>query len=157
MCFLVTGAWTRRDLLVSGRVNQYGQIMTQICKFPSFTGFPNLKPHPLENSHLSLGMRWWKVSFKSRSPSDLQGCGEKKSREGLGFVKWVFPKIMVPPNHPFVHRVFHYFHHPFWGVFPLFLVQHPKCLWFLLTLVVTESTFEDVFFSVFLIKKWVRF
>ena len=22
----------------------------------------------------------------------------------------MFPKIMVPPNHPFVHRVFHYFH-----------------------------------------------
>ena len=21
---------------------------------------------------------------------------------------WVFPKIMVPPNHPFLHRVFHY-------------------------------------------------
>ena len=31
----------------------------------------------------------------------------------------------VPPNHPFVHRVFHYFHHSFWGVFPLFLVKHP--------------------------------
>ena len=30
---------------------------------------------------------------------------------------WVFPKIMVPPNHPFGHRVFHYFHHPFWGVY----------------------------------------
>ena len=28
---------------------------------------------------------------------------------------WVLPKIMIPPNHPFVHRVFHYFHHPFWG------------------------------------------
>ena len=28
---------------------------------------------------------------------------------------WVFPKIMVSPNHPLVHRVFHYFHHPFWG------------------------------------------
>ncbi len=28
-------------------------------------------------------------------------------------------KIMVPPNHPFVHRVFHYFHHPFWGT-PIF-------------------------------------
>ncbi len=27
---------------------------------------------------------------------------------------WVFPKIMVHPNHPFVHRVFPYFHHPFW-------------------------------------------
>ncbi len=32
---------------------------------------------------------------------------------------WMFPKIMVLPNHPFVHRVFHYFHHPFWV--PLFL------------------------------------
>ena len=29
--------------------------------------------------------------------------------------RWVFPKIMVPANHPFVHRVFHCFHHPFWG------------------------------------------
>ncbi len=42
---------------------------------------------------------------------------------------WVFPKIMVPPNHPFVHRVFQYFHHPFCGEkswkIPLFLVQHP--------------------------------
>ncbi len=28
---------------------------------------------------------------------------------------WVLPKIMIPPNHPLVHRVFHYFHHPFWG------------------------------------------
>ena len=27
----------------------------------------------------------------------------------------VFPKIMVPPNHPFVHRVFHEINHPFWG------------------------------------------
>ena len=26
-----------------------------------------------------------------------------------------------PPNHPFVHRVFHYFHHPFWGKTPGFL------------------------------------
>ena len=33
---------------------------------------------------------------------------------------WVFPKIVeTPPNHPFVHRVFHYFHHPFWGT-PIF-------------------------------------
>ena len=29
----------------------------------------------------------------------------------------VFPKIvgLVPPNHPLKNRVFHYFHHPFWG------------------------------------------
>ena len=36
----------------------------------------------------------------------------------------MFPKIMVPPNHPFVHRVFHYFHHPFWGFSPYFW-KHP--------------------------------
>ena len=30
--------------------------------------------------------------------------------------KWVFPKMVgFPPNHPFVHGVFHDFHHPFWG------------------------------------------
>ena len=31
----------------------------------------------------------------------------------------MFPKIGVftPPNHPFVHRVFPYFHHLFWGIF----------------------------------------
>ena len=32
---------------------------------------------------------------------------------------WVLPKIMIPPNHPFVHKVFHYFHHPFWGFPPI--------------------------------------
>ena len=24
---------------------------------------------------------------------------------------------LLPPNHQFVHRVFHYFHHPFWDTF----------------------------------------
>ena len=35
--------------------------------------------------------------------------------EGQRCAIWVFPQIMLPQNHPFVHRVFHYFHHPFWG------------------------------------------
>ena len=39
--------------------------------------------------------------------------------------KWVFPKIMVPPNHPLKNRVFHYFHHPFWGKHPYFR-KHPS-------------------------------
>ena len=35
------------------------------------------------------------------------------------------------PKHPFVHRVFHYINHPFWGFsIPLFLVQHPYLLMF---------------------------
>ena len=39
----------------------------------------------------------------------------------IGSDIWVFPKIWEKTqNHPFVHRVFHYFHHPFWGVFPYF-------------------------------------
>ena len=24
-------------------------------------------------------------------------------------------RVVFPQNHPFVHRVFHYFYHPFWG------------------------------------------
>ena len=50
--------------------------------------------------------RWWYV--------DIFRCKLAVSFRESG---WVFPKIMVPPNHPFVHKVFHDFHHPFWGVF----------------------------------------
>ena len=31
-----------------------------------------------------------------------------------------------PPNHRFVHRVFHYFHHPFWGVYHPYFWTHPN-------------------------------
>ena len=39
---------------------------------------------------------------------------------------WVFPKIVgkLPPNHPWINRVFHDFHHPFWGKIPYFW-KHP--------------------------------
>ena len=36
--------------------------------------------------------------------------------------------MVVPPNHPFVHWVFHYFHHPFWGT-PIFGNPHPQKIW----------------------------
>ena len=42
---------------------------------------------------------------------------------------WVFPKIGVPPNHPFVHRVFHYFHHTFGGPTPIFGNTHMFLQW----------------------------
>ena len=35
-----------------------------------------------------------------------------------GFFIWVFPKIWENPQIIHFHRVFHYFHHPFWGVLP---------------------------------------
>ena len=41
---------------------------------------------------------------------------------GGGFLKWCYPQII----HLF-RRVFHYFHHPFWGV-SLFL-ETPRCFW----------------------------
>ena len=30
-------------------------------------------------------------------------------------IKWMFSKKKTSPNHPILNRVFHYFHHPFWG------------------------------------------
>ena len=47
--------------------------------------------------------------------------GEKRRNDMGGL-----PKIgeHYPPNHPFVHRVFHYFRHPFWWFYPYFW-KHP--------------------------------
>ena len=40
---------------------------------------------------------------------------------------WVFPKLGIPPNHLNFNRVFHYFHHPFWGKHPYFLETSIWC------------------------------
>ena len=47
----------------------------------------------------------------------------------------MFPKIVgwKPPNHPFVHKVFHDFHHPFWGFSPYFW-KHPYISTLILTI-----------------------
>ena len=50
-------------------------------------------------------------------PSGKERAMKEGPLVGLGCI-WAFPRIMVPPNHPFVHRVFHHFHHPFWGFYP---------------------------------------
>ena len=47
-----------------------------------------------------------------------RGRGGCPPRYMILFNTWVFPKILVPQNHPFVHRVLHYFHHPFGGSNP---------------------------------------
>ncbi len=55
---------------------------------------------------------------RSRGPFAMQPPVIHYNRNNNShFNIWVFPKIgeKHPPNHPFVHRVFHYFHHPFWG------------------------------------------
>ena len=67
---------------------------------------------------------------KNAIQSDWQN---KKSREQKNVVKnkktgltqfGCFQKIMVTPNHPFGNRVFHYKHHPFWGIYPNYFWKH---------------------------------
>ena len=48
--------------------------------------------------------------------TDAFGAEDDQMNQQMG----VEPKIMVPPNHPLKNRVFHYFHHPFWGFPPIF-------------------------------------
>ncbi len=52
---------------------------------------------------------------------------------------------MLPPNHPIVHRVFHYLSHPFWGVY------HPY-FWFNIHI----SDDIDVMFKVFMLHVMVQ-
>ena len=43
------------------------------------------------------------------------------------FLNGCFQKLWYPQNHPFKNRVFHDFHHPFWGVkCPYFWKKHPN-------------------------------
>ena len=51
------------------------------------------------------------------SPKKPSKYLQQTPKNGFVFI-WVFPKILgvYPPNHPLNNRVFHYFHHPFWGV-----------------------------------------
>ena len=74
-----------------------------------------------------------------RHPSVWTGATKKKKHEiprlemtrifhfNMFFLKmkWVFPKIMVPPIHPINNRVFHDFHHPCWGSNPPIFWKHP--------------------------------
>ena len=76
---------------------------------------PSLRPEALPaKTELQLLVGWW--WFFTTKPSEKI---------------WVStPRIGVsiyPPNHPFVHRVFHYFHHPFWGVKPPLFLETLIC------------------------------
>ena len=76
------------------------------------------------------GTRFW-VNIELVTPSDVLPIistltgNQTKSIRLIKIVHsqvmtWMFPKIVVPPNHPMFNRVFHYFHHPFWGKIPYF-------------------------------------
>ncbi len=64
--------------------------------------FPSLWATPTRRSAASV---------KTGCPPGPWQCEVSKRPETTGAATgdiWVFPKIGVPPNHPFVHRVFHY-------------------------------------------------
>ena len=64
------------------------------------------------SSQNDFGNKSWKTDLNKQNVSKcLCGC-------------WMFPKIVVPQ---IIHlnRVFHYFHHPFWGKHPYFW-KHPN-------------------------------
>ena len=81
----------------------------------------------------------WLDGFLQKHPKHVELSAPRQPRAARGFwgifggqilriihqiSRWVFPKIGVPPNHPLKDRVFHYFHHPFWGKHPYFW-KHP--------------------------------
>ena len=88
--------------------------MAQLFPVQSFQPAKRTPKHPMVSSQDALN------DLKCKSPK-LDKAGKKKHVTQQGVSKNNFS----PPNHSFVHRVFHYFHHPFWGFSPYFLVQHP--------------------------------
>ena len=93
---------------------------------PQFSG-ENKTYNIFETTTVRLGFCSLEFGETPMNPrnTDLFLAGVPVASLGLGIgtpgVKKVrvygcFQKIWLPPNHPFVHRVFHYFHHPFWGL-----------------------------------------
>ena len=64
------------------------------------------------------------ISTKETTYSSILFGAKKHSSRLTKKHIWVFPKIMVPPNHPIKNRVVHHFHHPFWGPTPIFGNTH---------------------------------
>ena len=57
--------------------------------------------------------RWWQLKYF------LVFIPIPREMIQFGLI-WMFPKKGVSLNHPLENRVFHYFHHPFWGFSPYF-------------------------------------
>ena len=58
----------------------------------------------------------------------LKNWSEPRKRQYMGVSENIGLKLpKIPPNHPFVHRDFHYFHHPFWGT-TIYGNVHPSAL-----------------------------
>ena len=84
---------------------------TELMFYPPFVDGKRMAGCP---SYMMESKAW------SREPVCFWSGQRKTLAKHMGVSKsrWVFPS-----NHPFVHRVFPYFHHPFWGT-PIFGNTH---------------------------------
>ena len=72
----------------------------------------------------------WDPFLMAMKMAEIHGGCSPTYLQVLGWSSmWMFPKIVgFPPNQEIIHfdRVFHYFHHPFWGLkTPIFGWKHP--------------------------------
>ena len=78
----------------------------------------NLSPPPLNSKQHSLQICMQPTS-PYRGPKTLICFRNFTAKYPKKDAIWMFPKIGVvkPPKSSHFNRVFHYFHHPFWGVY----------------------------------------
>ena len=97
-------------LLVLGSVRHHQPSTWLLPFFQFIPGFI----HPFRHPWMAIWPSW------SNWDGNKKTCREDVTLDDHPVKRYIrlFPKIGVPPNHPFVHRVFHYFHHPFWGSNP---------------------------------------
>ncbi len=110
----------------------YTIILTQQPHLFNFLAFPTKKTRQFVSCGTYRGAKWlaWQTSTLQRRELEAKSGGAVGSRVwtrwswtihwnlgNLGGYMGVEPKIgfFYPPNHPFVHRVFHEINHPFWG------------------------------------------
>ena len=71
----------------------------------------------------SIGLMWGfrlKPAHVCPGNSGAPNCDFVEKKIHPGKLIWVFPKIGGTPKSSHLNRVFHYFHHPFWGFPPIF-------------------------------------
>ena len=88
-----------------------------------------------EHNHVQTAQICGRLSSVAHSSSQIDGQAKPHHpNQRLPFwpsilanATFGYHMVLVPPNHPLNNRVFHYFHHPFWGT-PIFGNTH-ICWW----------------------------
>ena len=88
-----------------------GGVLKLLDFFPLFAGF---------SKHLQTSRITWKKLVLATTEETRNEQQNQMIKKNI----WVFPKIVVPPNHPF-QLGFSIVNHPFWGA-PIFENIHLK-------------------------------